>query len=79
MPMPRDSQSSLRAIRKQAEGIKESCKSAMRMMACKVTQIRALIIEKSERMLAQWIEHEHQCAICLSTMIIQAKVKSLRT
>jgi hypothetical protein len=49
----------------------------MRMMASKVTQIRALITEKSERMPAQWIEHERQCAIPISTMIIQAKVKSL--
>jgi hypothetical protein len=28
-------------------------------------------------MLAQWIEHHHQCSIPVSTMIIQAKVKSL--
>lgn len=49
------------------------------MMASKVTQIRALIIEKSEGMLAQWIEHEDQRAVRLSPMIIQAKVKSVRT
>jgi hypothetical protein len=30
----------LRTIRKQADKIKESCKSAMRMMASKITQIR---------------------------------------
>jgi hypothetical protein len=34
-------------------------------------------MEKLERMLAQWIGHEHQHAIPLSTMIIQAEVKSL--
>jgi hypothetical protein len=28
-------------------------------------------------MLAQWIKHHHQCSIPVSTMIIQAKVKSL--
>jgi hypothetical protein len=34
-------------------------------------------MEKLERMLGQWIEHQHQRAIPLSTMIIQAKAKSL--
>lgn len=47
------------------------------MMASKVTQIRALITEKSESMPAHWIEHERQHAVPLSTMIIQAKVKRL--
>lgn len=28
-------------------------------------------------MATHWIEHQHQCAIPLSTMIIQAKVKYL--
>jgi hypothetical protein len=69
--------STLRTVRKQADKTKQSCKSAMRMTATKITQIRALIMEKLERMLARWIEHEHQCAIPLSTMIIQAKAKSL--
>jgi hypothetical protein len=32
-------------------------------------------MEKLERMLARWIEHQHQRAIPLSTMIIQAKAK----
>jgi hypothetical protein len=70
-------ESILRTIRKQADKIKESCKSAMRMMASKITQIRVPIMEKLERMLARWIEHQHQRAIPLSTMIIQAKAKSL--
>jgi hypothetical protein len=34
-------------------------------------------MDKLERMLAQWIEHENQHAVLLSTLIIQAKVKSL--
>jgi hypothetical protein len=37
-----------------------------------------LIIKKSERILAQWIEREHQLTVPI-TMVIQAKVKSLRT
>jgi hypothetical protein len=28
-------------------------------------------------MLAQWIEHENQCSVPLSTLIMQAKAKSL--
>jgi hypothetical protein len=35
-------------------------------------------MEKLERMLAQWIEHQHQCAIPLSTKIIQPKAKILK-
>jgi predicted aconitase len=66
--------STLRTIRKQADKIKESCKDA-RMTASKITQIRAPIMEKLERMLAQWIEYQHQRAIPLSTMIIKAKAK----
>jgi hypothetical protein len=34
-------------------------------------------MEKLERMLAQWIGHQHQHGISLSTIIIQAEVKSL--
>jgi hypothetical protein len=68
-------ESTPRTIRKEADKIKESCKSAARMTANKVTQIRTPIMEKLERMLARWIEHLHQCAIPLSTMIIQAKAK----
>jgi hypothetical protein len=47
------------------------------MTASKITQIMPPIMEKLERMLTQWIEHQHQCVIPLSTMIIQAKAKSL--
>lgn len=49
------------------------------MMARKITQIRAPIMEKLERMLAQWIGHQHHRAILPSTMNIQAKAKSFRT
>jgi hypothetical protein len=49
----------------------------MRMTASKITQIMPPIVEKLERLLTQWIEHQHQCVIPLSTMIIQAKAKSL--
>jgi hypothetical protein len=62
--------STSRSTRKQADKIKESCESAVRMMASKITQITVPITEKLERMLAQWTEH-HQCAIPLFTMIIQ--------
>ena len=34
-------------------------------------------MEKLERMLAQWIEHQNKRAIPLSTSIIQAKARSL--
>jgi glucosamine 6-phosphate synthetase-like amidotransferase/phosphosugar isomerase protein len=43
----------LRTIRKQAEKLKKSCKSAMRITASKIKQIRTLIVEKFERMLLQ--------------------------
>jgi hypothetical protein len=43
------------------------------MTTAKITQIRAPILEKLERMLAQWIEHQNKRAIPLSTLIIQAK------
>jgi hypothetical protein len=39
-------ESTLRTIRKQADKNKESCKSATRMTASKITQIRTPIIEK---------------------------------
>jgi hypothetical protein len=42
-------ESTLRTTRIQADRIKESCKSTMRMMASKSTHVRALIMEKSER------------------------------
>jgi hypothetical protein len=41
------------------------------MMASKITQIRLLIMEKLERMLAHWIEHQHQFAIPLSIRLKQ--------
>jgi transposase-like protein len=44
MGIPR---STLRIIRKQALEVKESCKSAMRIMASKITQIRAPINEET--------------------------------
>lgn len=47
------------------------------MMASEITQIMASVIKKMERMLAQCIKHQYQCAIPLSTMVIQAKVKHL--
>lgn len=50
----------------------ESYKSARIMTASKITQIRAWIMEKLER-----IEYHHQSAIPLSTIIIQAKAKNL--
>jgi hypothetical protein len=34
-------------------------------------------MEKLDRMLAEWIGHQHQCAITLPSIIIQAKAKSL--
>jgi hypothetical protein len=49
--------STSKTTRKQAEKIKESCKSALRMTASKITQIRAPIMEKMERMLTKWTEH----------------------
>jgi transposase-like protein len=70
------SESTLRTIRKQADKVKESCKSATRMTASKITQIKASIMEKL-RTFSQWIEHQFQCAIPVSTMIIQAKAKTL--
>jgi hypothetical protein len=66
-----------RIIRKQPEEIKEGCKSAVRMMASKITQIKESVMEKLERMLAQWIVHQCQCDIPLSTVTIQAKGRSL--
>jgi hypothetical protein len=52
----------------------------MRMMVSIITQIRVTVVEKFERMVAQWIEHQHQHAVPLSTMIIQGKAKvCLRT
>jgi hypothetical protein len=63
----------LRTIRKHADKIMESCESAMRMRARKIMQIRVPIMKKLEWMLAQQIEHQHQCAFPLYTMIIQAK------
>jgi hypothetical protein len=71
------SESTLRTIRNQDEKIKESCKGAMRMTASKITQIIPPIMEKLERMLAQWIEHQNQQAVPISTIIIQAKAKTL--
>jgi hypothetical protein len=47
------------------------------MTTSKITQIRAPIVEKLERMLAQWIEHQNKRAIPLSTSITQAKARSL--
>jgi hypothetical protein len=46
------SELTLRTIRKHTDRIKESCKTAMRMMASMATQIRMLIMKKFERMLA---------------------------
>jgi hypothetical protein len=43
------------------------------------TQIWEPIMEKLERMLAEWIEDQHQGATPLSTIIIQPKAKSLKT
>jgi hypothetical protein len=74
MGIPR---STLRIIRKQAVKVKESCKSAMRMIASEITQIGASVIKKLEGMLAQCIKHQHKHAIPLSAMVIQAKVKNL--
>jgi hypothetical protein len=34
-------------------------------------------MEKLERILVWWIEHQYQCSILPSTVIIQAKVKLL--
>jgi hypothetical protein len=70
-------ESASRITRKPAEKIKENCNISMRMMANEITQIKAPIVEKLEKMLTQWIEHQHQRAIPLSTVIIQTKVKSL--
>jgi hypothetical protein len=63
-------------MKKQADEIKEICKSAT-MTNSKITQIRASVMEKLERMLARWIQHQHQRAVPLSTMMIQAKEKTL--
>jgi hypothetical protein len=45
--------------------------------ASKTVQINTLIMEKLERMLAEWMEHKYQCAIPVSFMIVQADAKSL--
>jgi hypothetical protein len=71
------SESTLRTVRNQDEKIKESRKGATRMTASKITQIRPPIMEKLERMFAQWTEHQNQQAITISTIIIQAKAKTL--
>ena len=47
------------------------------MVASDITLIRALIIEKLERMRAYCIGHQHQRAVPIYTIIIQAKAKSL--
>jgi hypothetical protein len=68
MGMP---ESNLSTIRKQAEKIKESNKSATTMTACEITQISKPIMVKLERMLAQWTEKQHQLSIPPSSMIKQ--------
>lgn len=66
-----------RLSREQTDKIKESCKSAMRVVATVTTlHIGTLIMEKLERMLVHWMEHEYQCVIPLCTVIIQVEVKS---
>jgi cell division ATPase FtsA len=66
-------ESTVKIVRRHAEKIKVSCKSATRMLASKITQIRELVMKKLERNLAHWIEHQHRRAISRSTLIIQAK------
>jgi hypothetical protein len=63
-------ESTLRTIRKEAEKIKESCKSATRMTASKITQMWVLIMKKLEKVLAQWFEHEQQYAVAVSSLSI---------
>jgi hypothetical protein len=50
----------LRTMRKQADKIKERCKSEIWMMANTKTDIMVPIMEKLERMLAQWMEQKYQ-------------------
>jgi hypothetical protein len=50
-------QSTVGIVRKEAEQIKASCKSATRMMGSKITKIRLPLMEKLEGMLTCWIEH----------------------
>jgi hypothetical protein len=47
------------------------------MKMTKTIQSRALIMEKLEVMLAQWMEHKYQHAIPLSMVSIQAEAKIL--
>jgi hypothetical protein len=63
--------STLRTVRKQAEKIKESRKSGTGMTSGKATQIIAPIVDKLQRMLAEWTEQQHQRAIALCTMLTQ--------
>lgn len=58
-------QLTLRNIRKKAENVKESCRSAIRVMASKITQMRELILEKLKGILARRVGHKYQCALTL--------------
>ncbi|XP_019378456.1 PREDICTED: CENPB DNA-binding domain-containing protein 1-like [Gavialis gangeticus] len=71
------SESTLHTIRDNEEKIKESCKSATRLSTACVSLTRSAIMEKMERMLTMWIEHQKQEHMPLSTQVIQAKALSI--
>lgn len=47
------------------EAVKVKCRGQL----LKTTQTRVIIMEKLEKMLAQWVQHKYQCVIPLSTTI----------
>uniref|UniRef100_A0A8C4Q849 Uncharacterized protein n=2 Tax=Eptatretus burgeri TaxID=7764 RepID=A0A8C4Q849_EPTBU len=71
------SESTLRTIRNSAEKIKESARCGTSVSATKTSYARSSIMEKMERMLSTWIEHQNQENVPVGMLVIQAKARSI--
>lgn len=69
--------STIATIVKQKEKIKEFVLPAGPLKANKMTKRRGLVLEEMERLLAVWIEDQHQRRVPLSLLLIQQKATSL--
>lgn len=70
--------STIGTILKQKEKIKEFVQSAGPLKSAMMTKRRGRVLEEMERLLAMWIEDQHQRRAPLSLLLIQEKAKSLQ-
>ena len=69
--------SSVHTVRDNADRIKESAKSGIKVSAKRTSYLRSSTMEHVETMLSTWIEDQNQCHMFVNVLLVQAETHSI--